>query len=757
MDQGTGKGNYYENIHRFSLNALQDDLDVRGLFLTLWRRRFIIIGVMILGVCLAAVITNFLQPRYNARGLVLFEKSPNEEVASDILALFNTYRVDTTLVMNEIEVLRSRTLARQVVEKLNLIEDPEFNPRPIQGTEVKTDLIDENLETADVVPTFKTLNIGGVDSLDADYLPYEDARLAATITRFQSKMKVRSIPGSYVMQVEFTSIDANKAAGITNTILDTYIEMRLFKKFEAAQKVSGWLDNRLGSLKEQVRESERAVQEYMEANDLVSGVRSALSTEQISELTSQLVGAKAKLAEAEARYKQVKEAGKNLQKIEASPVVANSPLIQELKRSEVELQRRLSDLSNQYGERHPTIIKAKAELKSLRKSLRDEMFKVAKSIEGELKVAHARVKALEEGMDQVGGRKHRENQARIQLRELEREAESSRLIFDNFLATYKRSDQREELQDADARVISYAVVAQRPSYPNKLLILSLASTISLFIGLALAFLLEKLDNTFRSAGQLENMAGYPCYALIPGIQGMSQPEVVNYIVEKPSSTIAESVRTLRTVLNLRSEDNEDTPKIVTITSSFPGEGKTTLSTWIARLAAKSGERVILIDADLRRPNVHRSLQRSNEHSLVEYLTGQETLEEVVQVDEESGMHVIFGRSVPNSALDLVSSQKMKKLLDALKETYDLVIVDSPACLAVSDSRVLATMSDQTLYIVAWDKTPREVVLSGIKQFTDINYKSMSFVLSNVDVKRHVKYGYGDTMYYYGRYQEYYTA
>lgn len=750
-----------EKSRVFHIEKLSDDIDIRGLFLTLWRRRMVIIGVMLLGLGFAYLITQFISPRYSAKALVLFERSTNQRAAEDILSLVSNLRIDTTLVLNEIEVLRSRTLAKRVVEQLDLVSDPEFNPYLRKKTSWEeifslSSFVDIFKTQTNQTP-FKQLNI---PPFNPDTLPPEirEASEALAVTIFLSKLRARSIPGSYVMQVEFVSGAPDKAAHITNSIIDIYIEMRLEEKFKAAQKISGWLDKRLSDLRTQVRQSEQAVQDYRQKFDLTKGMRTDISAEQISELAAQLVDARAKLAEADARFEQIQGAGGNLSRIEISPAVAASPIIQELKRNEVALKRKLSELSNQYGERHPEIIKTKAELETLTQTLRKEMFQVARTIEGEVLVAQARVRALENGFNEISGQRHRENEDMIQLRELEREADSSRLIFDKFLEKHKRSDEQEQLQEADAKVISYASIPRRASFPNKMLILSLASAVSLFIGLAISFLLEKLDNTFRSANQLEGMTGYPCYALIPGVEGISQKQkdIVSYILNKPASTIAESVRTLRMVLNLRTKNKGAPPKIVTVTSSFPGEGKTTLSIWLARLAAKSGERVLLIDCDLRRPNIHRSLQKSNERSLVEFLAGKDGLENLIQTDDPSGMHVLYGRSVPNSALDLVSSARMKKLLESLKQVYDLVIIDSPACLAVSDARVLATLSDQTLYVVSWDHTPREVVLSGTKQFSDIHYEPLAFVLGGVDVKRHVKYGYGDTMYYYGRYKEYYS-
>ena len=194
-----------------------------------------------------------------------------------------------------------------------------------------------------------------------------------------------------------------------------------------------------------------------------------------------------------------------------------------------------------------------------------------------------------------------------------------------------------------------------------------------------------------------------------------------------------------------------------MTSSLPGEGKTTLCAWMARMAARSGERVIVVDCDLRRPALHNAFRIANNATLVDYLTGQMELQDIINKDDKSGLHIITGKPVPTNALDLLSSPKMKKLVASLREMYDLVILDSPTSLAVSDGRVVAQMSDRTLYVVHWGKTARPVVMSGLKQFEDVGYQNIGLVLSRVDIRKHASYGFGDTGHYYSRYKEYYAA
>lgn len=712
------------------------DVDLRRLLMLLWRRKWLIVLIMAVALIVTFFITSTLPSRYTANALVLIENESIDHSSIDLQDFMSSMRLDTTQVLSEVEVLKSQDLGLKVLKKL------EMAPQ----------------KKGDTAASFKNFSIRSSEmdsSLGGDNVVDQDT--AQTVAVFLSTLTVKPIPGSFVIQVGYTAPDPDRAALVVNTIVDTYLEERLNEKFRATQKVTSWLDDRLGVLRQQVQESEAAVEAFKSRNNLITGARYEMTAQQLSEFNSQLVIAKSEKAAAAAKLKNITKWKDNPTGFETDSAVLSSPTIQDLKRAETELLRKKADLSSRYGAKHPAILNVTAELKDLRSKLRLEISNIAATIKNQLRLAEQNVEALESSLSEVKGEKKGENHSLIELRALEREAESNRIIFDNFLESYKRSDQQEELEEADARIISYASPPSSPSYPNKPLIMSLTSAIALFFGITFVLILEKLDNAFRSASQLESRTGYSCYGLIPSAEGSGKKGYGDYILNKPSSAVSESIRTLRMVLNLRSKSSDgEKPKVVTITSSLPAEGKTTLSTWLGRLTAKSGEKVIIIDCDLRRPNLHNLMKAKNDKTLVDYLTGDVPLEDVVIKDELSGAHVIYARSVPNSALDLVSSPKMKQLIASLKQAYDLVILDTPACLAVSDARLLANESDYTLYIVEWDKTPREVVTTGVKQFSDFGYDNLSLVLSNVDVKRHARYGYGDTAYYYGRYKGYYT-
>lgn len=724
-------------------------IDVRSSLLLFWRRRLTILAVLLIGFAATLLALVLIQPLYSAKVLILVEKGNASRAADDLKLMLNdNASYDGAFIMNEAEILRSRSIARQVIERLDLLSDPEFNNLMAAGSDQFGHAAMPQLN----LHSYKSLN---VYASNANPIPDTtvDHQLNELITAFLKNLEIRNILGSYAIQIEFSSISPSKAALIANTIAEVYIEDRLDNKFSANKKVSDWLDNRLRELGDQLRAAETAVAEYSALNNLTEGVQTLTSTEQLSQLNTRLIEAKAQQAAAKARLDQIKNLERSGDKIYTSHEVMNSAFIIQLKTDESNLIRMRSDLSKRYGEKHPKMVTVNAELAELRSKIDLETGNVVQSVANEVEVSAARVAALQNHFDQIKKIRDGQNHKMIRLSELEREAESSRIIFDNFLQTYKRSREQDKLQDANARILSPAAIPLSPAHPNRPLFLSLGLILSLFLGMLLALIMEKMDNKFRSSSQLERYCGYPCFALIPQVLNIPPPKLAQYVLDKPSSPVAEAMRTLRTVVNLRGQHNQQKPKVITVTSSFPGEGKTTLSTWMARLAAKSGDKVILIDADLRRPNVHRTLGQSHDLGIVDYLTGKARLKDVVHKDSATGLHVIFAKSVPNSALDLISSDAMAQLVEALRGEYDLVIIDTPACLAVSDARQLATYSDQLIYAVAWDRTPRENVAGGVKQFTDIGFDKIGFALTHVDIKRHIRYGYGDTVYYYGRYSE----
>ncbi len=733
-----------------------EEFDLRQLLRKLWRRRGIILGTMTVLTVLTAIIVFQLTPRYTAAGLLIIE-TRGGNVATDVEAVLSGLSADAATIQSEIEVLRSRGLAGKTVNRLNLDRNPEFN----QALRSKG-LLAEFLDPARYFPKeWLTVFLRRADDkplTEEDRRAQEKVRITNT---FLKSLKVSPKGRSRVIVVEFTSEDSKTAAEVVNTHADLYIVEQLEVKFEATRRATAWLNERVVGLRRQVKETERAVEVFRQRSGLFEGPGEGvtLNAQELSELNTQLILARTARAEAKARFQQVQVLVSSAGSVNSAAEVLQSALIQNLREQEAEVERKVAELSGEYGERHPTMINARAEARDLENKIRTEVNKIVKGLENEVNVMRVRETTLRTNLEDMKKRAAHANKASIQLRALEREATANRTLLEAFLSRFKETSAQEDLnaQTPDARIISLAEIPDTPAFPKKRLIIALAFMGSTLIGLMLAFAVEQLDAGFRSGEQIEQATGMPVLGLVPMLTGLDAigRSPATYILEHPRSAFGESIRTLNTSILLFRVDAP--PKTILITSSLPKEGKTMLSVSLARLRGTAGQKVIVIDADIRRPNIHRVFGTALQPGLTELLAGQASLEEVVRKDEATNAHFIpAGRSVPNPS-DLLGSEQMKKYIDGLTKIYDLIVFDSPPVLAVSDARILSNAVDMTVFVVRWAHTRREVVNQGLKQIITSGGHLAGVVLSLVDAKKHARYGFADSGYYYGRVKKYYTS
>lgn len=722
---------------------------------TLWQRKATTFITMLIIMSASFFYLSLISPRYAATSSVLIEGNTSYpgEAQQDFVS---TPHIDTAVLLSEVEVIKSRDLAKKVILRLGLMNDPEFNPhlkitKPNLFNKYFGETVSKDLENSEV--EFKQLSVYQQKISHDEKANIMDQNIGLVIDNFLKNMQVQPAEGSFVLEVKFKSKNPVKAALISNTIVDIYLAQNVDIKSQSSIKFTNWLNQRLNSLRAQVRKAEIDVEQLKAENNLIAKEANGLNE---SGLSNQLVMERAKKAKAEANLQQIQSWVKSPENIDLASGVESSSMLSTLKTKENKLLNKIANLSVRYGPKYPKMVSIKIELKDTQDQMKRELNAMVNKVQAEVKFSENRVSALENSL-QSAASKEEDGQSNIHLRELTRELEASQEIFSDFLQTYKRTMDQGELQSPQARVISYATIPLIPYYPNKTLLLSLSVLISFFIGVALALLFEKMVKTFRTSELLEKETGFKCLGLVPAIPvfEVNKP-MADYILTKPAIRLAESMRSLRMLIKLRAENKGKKAKVITITSSLPGEGKTTLSAWLARMSAKSAERTIIIDCDLRRPRLHTAFGKEPENSLVEYLTGKCTLEEALFRDPITNMHAIFGRAVPNNALDLLGKDRMTNLINALREQYDLVILDSPACLSVADARLLASKSDQVLYAVAWNDTNKEVVHAGLKQFAEFGYDALNLVLTHVDLKKYSQYGFSDSAYYYSAYNPYYA-
>jgi len=716
------------------------EFDLMALVAMLRRRLNVIVGIVVTITLLVMLVVFQMTPQYTATTQLLLNNQ-NQKVV-DIEAVMSGLPADSATVDSQVQVILSRSVAQRVIEKLNLLNDPEFNPEA-----GRTGL---GAIVAGMKGWVKGFLSAGVERTEEQQ---REALMAAAVNEFISREEVKRIGLTYLMNVSFTSSDPEKASRIANAIADIYILDQLEAKFDATRQASEWLSSRLDRLRSQLENSEKAVELYRTQNNLIGAGGATVSEQQLSELNAQLILARADRAEKQAKYERARSArGSGL---EAVTDVQQSTTISQLRQQEAQLARKQAEMSSRYGPRHPSIVNIDAERRDLGRQIGAEVARIVASIQNDAVIADTRVAALEQSLKELQERTGEGNQAYVRLRELEREAAANRAVYESFLNRFKETSQQEGLQTSDARVISQATIPLAPSAPKKMLILLLTLFVSGLVGVGVALILERLDNGFRTSGQLERIAGLPHLATLPIVPKDGKASAQDYILTKPLSSFAEGLRSLRTALSL--SDVDSPPKLILFTSALPAEGKSTSAVSFARAAAQAGAKVIVVDCDLRRPSISKLFGADKpKEGLVEYLAGRVNLDEVIQKDTKSALDFLPIAAGAANPSDILGSMQMQRLLQTLRNSYDLVVIDSAPVLPVVDSRVIGRQADKTVFVVRWAETPRDAVMNALKELQSFNIDIAGLLMTQVDTAQQAKYGYGDSGYYYSRYSRYYV-
>jgi polysaccharide biosynthesis transport protein len=746
-------------------------LGLRDLVKVLRRRRSIIIGTVTVTTLASAFLAYYMTPHYTASSAISIEPRTTRILNTE--AVIEQLPQDPTTIQTEVKLLGSRSFAHYAIESLGLLNDPDFNPVlraqqeeaaaaevagvPKQGFEA---FVAEYVQPlVDWIPDSWLIATGIAQPSMEPAAPdpfAQQAALEGAIDTLLGGLSVEQSGDSYVIGIAYTSPDPQKAAMVANEVARLYVENRLDTKRSANSRAADWLSERANQLREALLASEAAIAAYRAEHELMADSQGVmLDDETLAALNRELIAARAARTQRAAKLSQVRKLRNQAGGMDSIMEVIASSVIADLRRQEADLLRQEAQLAQEYGANHPMIIQNRAERQKLAGKIDIEIQNVIRGLENELAVASSQVAALEEHLEQAKRHIVENRAAQVDLRELEREAEANRLLYTTVLNRYKELNEQQDLAEAGARVISSATAPSRPSFPQPKLMIAVGFTGSLMLGMLFAIAAEGLESGLRSGRQVEQVLGVPHLGLVPKVTGLKGEKPHQYLMKKPRSAYAEAVRAVQ--VGLHFSNPEQPPHVILVTSSLPGEGKTTLALSLATTAARSGHKSIVVDLDLRHPSVRRELgQAISGPGLVEAVQGENALDDVIYRDEAiPNLHAVtIGRSTSNPT-DLLASPKLQSLLTQLRSRYNYIILDAPPLLGLADTRIAARLADAVLFVVRWGKTNDEVAVNGIDSLLESRTAVAGAVLTQVDVRSHTKRAYGDAMQYYGKYEKYY--
>jgi len=705
-----------------SFDSTKGVVDISDLFTTFWRRKKLVFFVFIFSFLFFLFVIASITPQYTARATIVIKENTGALFSLDANKISQKENLDTSKLQTEIEILKSRPLALEVIKKLNLTADPEFIVED-------SDKFQDNPLLKKLESDFLDFSFEGENAESLEPLIF-DPKVMDAIDVFLENLKITAIQNSSAVTIRYMSNNPKKSAIIVNMLIKVYDQKRQKEKSKSKLKIKKWLDDRHDNLKAQVRTAESALNDFKRNTKIPDKNFTVLSERSLERLSQDLKTEKQNKIEILAKLKSVRNAqsawGSDTENFD-------NHLIRNLRFEESKLKTDLSELSNRYGPKHPRIIEKKSEISSLESMVNAEKKKISKAYQTDLKIVNSKINELTKILEINFQYNLGHDNDSDSLKNLEEELDSAKDTLRKFSDLLKRSVGDIDLEETQIEVISNASIPKTISYPNKMLFTTLAGFVSLFVSLALALILDGFNRSIRSQEDLSAYFNLDFYASIPQLRALKKlPQAANYVLENPTSVITESIRSTLVDLQVkRLKEVKGKAQIMSIVSNTANDGKTLIASWIGVLSARSGDKVLLIDGNLRTPKIHDAFGFNNNKSLIEFLTDECNLEDIIQEDHVSGLNVITTKSVPNNAHDLLNSKKMKKLIEAASQMYDLIVIDTPNISDYSDAKLISQHVENIIYIVNNRKMNKNILIQNIQSFKNILDKDIGFILNRV--------------------------
>lgn len=705
----------------------QPEVHLRDYLKVISKRRTLVWSVFLVVFAVVALVTFASTPLYQGTTKVLIEKAANNGLTDN-----SPSRIyDPEFYETQFQLIKSRAVARRVVKALDLVGrfDSVAGGRKSWLSGFKG--------------MVKSLLGHGADlQQDAG----ETDREIAIADRLDEDLEVRPFKNSRIVTINYLSPNPQFAAKVANQTAKAYIEETLEMKLDSTRLTLGWMSKKAEEEAHKLEGAEKALQKYMVDNDIVTMQdRLAVGPQQLNELSTELVKAESHRKELETLNQKVSKVAGNPEEAETIPAIADDVALQTLRSQILKAEQSIRELSNKFGPKHPVMKKAVGDLEVLKNKRDMEIARVIASIRNEYDLAKSKVDNLRSQVEKTKAEALNLNQKFIQYGALKREVDTNRQLYDALMLKLKEQSITEETQPVNLWIVEQASVPDAPVKPNKKKNLLLGVIVGLMAGIGLAFFVEYLDNTVKYPEETEQALGLPVLGLV-SMWTDKQKAIEKVMLEAPRSAFSESYRALRTAVLLSSA--EGAPGKIMVTSPGEAAGKSTTAINLAIALAQSDQKVLLIDADLRKPRLHKLFQKPNQNGLSNYLAGGNG-ESLLQKGPLDNLAVITSGPIPPNPSELLSSTRMDDLLGKLQNQFDVIICDTPPLMSVADARVLARKFDGTILVLRAHKTTFDLAGKALKSLHDINAPILGMVINALEMKKSDAY----YNYYYSSYGE----
>lgn len=738
----------HDNAGEVNLSFREEqEIHLRDYLRVIIKRREVIIAFFLITLTVVIIATFAQTSMYTSGCKVVIEKIRPEHLADR----YYGRSWDPEFLATQAEIINSKRVALRVVDMLDLVnrwdaymgikkenEETIFHPLKVMLIDFKNS-----------IKAFFSTDDNNTDTATGTPLPEMSRRdiLALTIVE---DISVKPIPDTKLAVISYTSPNPQLAALIANSTTKAYIDTILNMKMESTRRTIKWMTRKAEEESRKLKDAEEALHRYMKKNDIITlENRLTVLPQKLSTLSAQLVTAQAEFEEYKALYQMVLRIGNNLNAAESISAISDNKALQALHEQILMSEKNIMTLSRKYGSKHPLMKKAASDLQLLKKKRKEEILKGISSIKNNFELARRKMENLQEQMDKTKAEALRLNERFIQYSSLKREVETNSKLYDALMIKIEEKSITEETQPVNLEIVERAEILLSPSSPRKMRNIALGIILGLFGGIGLAFFLEYLDDTVNYPEEAERILNIPVLGTIPHDEDTEHghsPEMTVY--EKPRSPLSESFRAIRTSILLSSA--EVTPSSILITSPGAAEGKTTMAVNLAFIMAQTGRKVLLMDADLRKPRIHKIFHLDKRTGLSNYLAAGGEHGEIVQKGPEENLFIIPAGPIPPNPSELLSSDKMKLLISSESEKFDLIIIDSAPVISVADSIILSKFTATTILVTMAHKTKYDLAKRAIRSIQDVNSKLAGLIVNNLNVRKSDYYYH----YYYSRYGHY---